>query len=369
MEKIPIYQKIIEEIRQDILEGRLQSGDRLPTVREMMRQQNCTSGTVQRAYQELLRQGLITSQPGKGTHISGRLDLGFIQSQAPLRLANMVHRAEAFLLDSITAGYSLAEVQSTFNIALDRWRVLQEAAAVPRDPQVIRFAGSHDMAMVWLSEHMEEIAPGASLPLTFAGSLHGLMILAEGNSEIAGCHLWDEESNTYNEPYLRRLFPGKRMAIIHLANRKIGFIVAPGNPHQLRRLEDLTHPGVRFINRQSGSGTRVWLDATLQKTGIEAQKILGYANEKSTHAQLAQEIAENRADVGIGLESAAAAYRLGFVPLVEECYDLVTFAGLVEHPILAKIILWMNSAQGKEKLSVLPGYDFRGMGKTRFLSF
>jgi putative molybdopterin biosynthesis protein len=368
MEKIPLYQRIIEDIRQDILDRRLQSGDPLPSVREMMRIWNCTSGTVQHAYNDLARQGLLVSQAGKGTHISGQLDLHALQAQSPLRLANMVHRAEAFLLDSLTAGYSLAEVQSSMNAAMDRWRELQQKTTAPQDPQLIRFAGSHDMAMLWLSNHMEEIIPGASLQLTFAGSLNGLIMLAEGKSDLAGCHLWDEQDQAYNEPFLRRLFPGEKMALIHLANRKIGFILSPGNPHRLLGIEDLLRPGLRFVNRQPGSGTRVWLDTVLQKKGIDPRQIQGYAIEKATHSQVAQEIAENHADVGIGLESAAAAFELGYIHLVDERYDLVTYAQLASRPPIGTLFDWLGVPQAKAQLSSIVGYDTSEMGSIRLLS-
>jgi molybdate-binding protein/DNA-binding transcriptional regulator YhcF (GntR family) len=368
MEKTPLYKKISEEIRQDILEGRLQPGDPLPSVREMTRKWDCTSGTAQHAYADLAREGLLVSQPGKGTRVSSQLDLRAYQGRSPLRLANMVHRAESFLLDSITAGYSLAEVQSSMNIAMDRWRELQHQAADVQDTRVLRFTGSHDMAMLWLSNHMGSIVPGVSLQLTFAGSLRGLMLLAEGQSDLAGCHLWDEESQCYNEPFIHRLFPGEKMALIHLANRKIGLIVSPGNPLRLDGIADLLRPGLRFVNRQAGSGTRVWLDTAFDKLGLDPRRIQGYTIEKATHSQVAQEIAEGRADAGVGLESAAASLKLGFVPLVDECYDLAAYARLVEAEPLATLVGWLGSAQAREQLSFIVGYDLREMGKVRIVS-
>ncbi len=368
MENTPLYKKISEEIRQDILEGRLQPGDVLPPVREMMRKWNCTSGTAQHAYADLAREGLLVSQAGKGTHVSSQLDLRAYQGRSPLRLASMVHRAESFLLDSITAGYSLAEVQSSLNIAMDRWRELQHQAADVQDARALRFAGSHDMAMLWLSNHMGSIVPGVSLQLTFAGSLRGLMLLAEGQSDLAGCHLWDEESQRYNEPFIHRLFPGEKMALIRLANRKIGLIVSPGNPLQLHGVADLLHPGVRFVNRQTGSGTRVWLENAFEKQGLDPRQVQGYSIEKATHSQVAQEIAEGRSDAGVGLESAAAALKLDFIPLVDECYDLVTYALLAEREPIAALVAWLGTTQAREQLSYLTGYDLSEMGTVRFVA-
>ncbi len=368
MDKSFLYQQIAEEIRRDILEGRLQSGDRLPSMREMTRQWKCTPGTVQRAYQELARQGLVTSRAGKGTLISGQLDLHTLQAQAPLRQAAMVHRSEAFLLEALTTGYSLEEIQRSFSLALDRWRAIQGEAPFPADRQTIRFHGSHDMAVVWLASHMESIAPGVNLQLTFTGSLGGLMALAEGRASLAGCHLLDAESGVYNEPFLQKLFPGKQMALIHLAVRKLGLIIAPGNPLNFTGLEDLARPGVRFVNRQSGSGTRVWLDSALQTKGVDRRRVPGYNLEKATHSAVAQEIAENRADLGVGLQSAAAAFGLGFVPLLDERYDLVAYAEAAGQPPLAPLLEWLASEEAKRSLAAIQGYDFSQMGEVKVIN-
>ena len=130
---------------------------------------------------------------------------------------------------------------------------------------MLHFFGSHDMAVTWLANHAQEIAPSAVLQLNFTGSLGGLMALADGRADLAGCHLWDPETDSYNIPYIRKFFPGKRMLAVRLAERRIGLILPAGNPKNIQTLADLTRPGVRFVNRQLGSGTRVWLDAVLRR--------------------------------------------------------------------------------------------------------
>jgi molybdate-binding protein/DNA-binding transcriptional regulator YhcF (GntR family) len=366
MDETYLYRRIAEEIRQDILNGRLQPGDRLPSIRELTRRWNCTPGTVQRAYTELAQQELIISQAGKGTHVSSRLDPQRLQMQAPLRRAGMVHRAESFLLESLTAGYSLEDVRQSVDLAMDRWRSLQSETPAA-DRSHLRFSGSHDMAVIWLSNHMPEIAAGVSLEMNFTGSLGGLMALAEGKCDLAGTHLWDAASGVNNEPFMSKLFPGKKMVLVRLANRRIGMIVSPGNPLALHRLEDLAHPGVRFINRQSGSGTRVWLDETLHRLGIHSGQIEGYAREASTHTEAARTIAEGQADAGIGLESAAAVYGLDFIPLIYECYDLAAYAGQAEKPPLKTLFDWLNSVHCREELAQLPGYDCTHTGQQKVL--
>lgn len=357
-----LYKRIADQIRLEILEGRLQPGDRLPSIRALTRQWDCTPGTVQKAYQELAHQGLVISRAGKGTHVASNIDPHMMQSQGPLRRATLVHRAEEFLLEVLTAGYDLPETQQSFELALDRWRALVQAPAAPVG-QTLHFFGSHDMAVTWLASHFHEIAVNAVLQLNFTGSLGGLMALADGRADLAGCHLWDPETDSYNIPYIRKFFPGKRMLAVRLAERRIGLILPAGNPKGIQSLADLAHPGVRFVNRQVGSGTRVWLDAVLAQQSIDATSIDGYEDERPTHSEVARCVAEGQADAGLGLESAALAYKLDFHFLVTESYDLVTFAERAQREPLRSLLDWLPGDAAHQALGSLKGYDLRKMGQ------
>ena len=366
MDEVFLYQQIAESIRKEILAGRLKSGDRLPSMRELMKEWKCTPGTVQRAYQELSRQGLVISRAGQGTHVAGDLPQARMESQLPLRRAALVHRAEAFLLESLTVGYSLDEARQAIDFAMDRWRVLEQAKPVPSG-LAIRFSGSHDMAINWLAAHLGEIIPGAALQVNFTGSLGGLIALAEDKAELAGCHLWDAESDTYNTQFVRKLFPGKKMILVTLAFRRLGLIIKPGNPLQVRDLRDLSRPDVCFINRQTGSGTRVWLDSQLNRLNIKGEKIRGFENEKMTHSEVAQAVAEGQADVGLGVESAAMAFGLDFLFLVRERYDLVSFAALADTQPLCLLFNWLATEKGRKAISGLKGYESTDTGKVELI--
>lgn len=314
-----IYQNIVESIRNDCLTGALKPGNSLPTMRKMTKQWNCTTGTVMRAYQELARQGLIVSHVGQGTKVVENLPE---QNQTPLRRAALHNRTEAFLLDTMTAGYTPYEVDQSLRIALDRWRTFSsEPQAI--NSYVLRFVGSHDPAMALIAAHYHEVTAGFTIQLSFTGSLGGLIALAEKKADLAGCHLWDENTDTYNEPFVRKLLPGQNVALLTLAHRRVGLILEPGNPLGLSSLSDLTQAGVRFINRQQGSGTRVWLDAQLRRSGIDSSCITGFENEKMTHSEVASEISKSKADVGVGVETAALSFGLDFKLLTTERYDLV----------------------------------------------
>ncbi len=361
MDKNPLYLQIADAVRQELLAGTLRPGDSLPTVRDMAERWNCTPGTVQQAYKELARLGLAVSRTGQGTRIGTTLpapDPG----QGPLRQAALVHQAEAFLLEVLAAGHTPAEAEAAFRAALDRWRAMAETpSAAPAN--TLRFTGSHDPAISSLAARFPEICPGCALAVAFTGSLGGLIALAEGKADLAGSHLWDAESDTYNAPFVRRLLPGRRVALLTLARRRLGLIVPPGNPAGLADLPDLARPGVRMVNRGRGTGTRVWLDAQLARRGIAAHNIAGYDQEAATHAEVARAVAEGHADVGLAVEAATRAYGLDFVLLTTEPYDLVIPAVAWEKPAVQMFADWLATAEARTAITGLGGYDTAETGQ------
>jgi len=361
LEDTPLYQQIAAHIRQQILDGALRPGDRLPSLRQMTRQWNCNTGTVQRAYQELARQGLVTSRPGQGTRVAGSAGTGSRPADTPIRRARLVNQAEAFLLEALAGGYNPEEVIDALHQAADRWRSIEppEPAA---EPDRLRFTGSHDPALARLTAGFTEAHPQISIELRFAGSLSGLMALAEGRADLAGCHLWDAETDSYNEPFIRRILPGRPVTLLTLAHRRLGLIVPPGNPRGLTGLADLTRPGLTFINRQPGSGTRVWLEAQLQRLGISPASIRGYGAETATHTEVARAVAAGQADAGLGLEAAALAYGLDFIFLTRERYDLVLLRETAERLPASAFLEWLSGAEPRQWIRQLGGYDLSESG-------
>jgi molybdate-binding protein/DNA-binding transcriptional regulator YhcF (GntR family) len=340
----PLYQKIADSIRLDILEGRLKPGAQLPTIRELTQTWGCTQGTVQRAYQELVREGLITSRSGLGSRVatapSTRTDL-------PLRRAGLIHKAESFILEAVNSGFSTSETEQAFQHALDRFRVVETEPPEHHLNEIV-FSGSHDL--------YSQVSPKTEIKMTFSGSLGGLIALEEGRADIAGCHLWDAETSTYNISFIRRILPGKRVTLVTLAERSLGLILPPGNPLFVAGLQDLNSPGVKFINRQSGSGTRVWFDNQLKIVGLDPRGIPGYEIEKSTHSEIAQAIAEGSANAGTGLEASARSLGLDFLPLTLECYQLVALTEPMKSRGINKFFHWLASSAAKAVISSIPGY-------------
>jgi putative molybdopterin biosynthesis protein len=237
--------------------------------------------------------------------------------------------------------------------------------AAPAD--TIRFSGSHDPAVGWLAEHFAQAPAGGKLIPHFSGSLGGLIALAEGEADLAGCHLWDVQTGEYNLPYVRRLLPGRAVTGVTLAHRRLGLMLTPGNPLKIRGLADLARPATRFVNRQPGSGTRVWLDEMLNRLSIDPRAIAGYSQEYLTHTDVARVIAEGGADVGLGLETAALSYGLDFLFLTREQFDLIMLRETAELPVLRRLVDWLNSAEGKDFVNHFEGYDSESTGKIIYL--
>jgi molybdate-binding protein/DNA-binding transcriptional regulator YhcF (GntR family) len=365
MDKTPLYQQIAEAVRQDILYGSLPHGAQLPSVREMAQRWRCTVGTVQRAYAELGREGLVMSRSGQGTRVV-KAPAARAISQAPLRRAALVNQAERFLLEMLAAGHATDEVEQAMRAAVDRWRVVEQA---PPESALgeLRFVGSHDPAIALIAERFDAIAPGSSLRVSYAGSLGGLMALARGEADLAGCHLWDAECDCYNTPFVQHLLPGRRVALLTLAERRLGLIVPAGNPAHVRDLVDVVQGALRFVNRQSGAGTRVWLDAQLRRQGVDSARVQGYQHEVATHSAVAEEIVAGRADVGLGVEAAALAYGLGFVALTTERYDLAILAESWRLELVQRLAAWLVTESARAAIAALGGYETTETGIVRWV--
>ena len=102
----------------------------------------------------------------------------------------------------------------------------------------------------------------------------------------------------------------------------------------IESLADLTRPEVRFVNRQKGAGTRILLDYLLKNMGIDPREINGYEREEFSHLAVAAAVANDTADVSLGIYAGARALGLDFIPVESERYDLCIAEDLVEPSVL-----------------------------------
>ncbi len=229
--------------------------------------------------------------------------------------------------------------------------------------KTILCTGSHDLCLDLLHDFLKRRTPSYPLASTHVGSLGGIMAVRDNMTHIAGSHLLDPESGTYNTSYVRRYLPGRDIALITLVHRQQGFMVRRGNPKQIRAIGDLLRDDVTFINRQAGSGTRVLLDCELEKHGLDSDRINGYAAEEYTHMAVAVAVLSGKADAGLGILAAARALDLDFVPVTEERYDLLIPADFLDLPMIRALLEIINAAPFRQAVEKMGGYSCRETGQ------
>lgn len=223
--------------------------------------------------------------------------------------------------------------------------------------------GSHDLILDLIGDLLRKKHPDHRLISSHVGSLGGLAALARGEAHFAGVHLLDGKTGEYNLPFVKRVLGDRPFLLLNLAYRIQGMIVPRGNPRKIKQLADLAQPGIRFINRQRGSGTRLLLDYLLCQLGISANEITGYEREEYTHMGVAVAVAAGSADVGLGIQAAAAALKLDFIPVGEERYDLCIPVELWDQKEVRLIRELLGDPDFRWAAGELPGYDFRDCGK------
>ncbi len=362
----PLHRQIVDRIRHQVATGRLLPGDRLPPVRTLAQQLEVNVNTAAKAYAELERSGVLSTAPGRGTFVAGEA-LGRLVDFREDRLRDLLGRA---VLEALSLGYTLEQIEGALALQWARWREMRSggpakpAAEEPRPiGPAIRIVGSHDLALDLLIGQLRRAMPELTVTSSNVGSLAGLIALERGEADIAGCHLLDEETGEYNVPFLRRILPGEEVVLVNLVHRQQGLMVARGNPKGILGLQDLARPEVTLVNRQKGAGTRVLLDVRLRELGIAPESVRGYGQEVETHTAAAAMVAGGSADVGLGIQSAARALDLEFIPIARERYDLAILAARYEAPEIASLLATVRSESFKAVARELGGYDTSDTGR------
>ncbi len=223
--------------------------------------------------------------------------------------------------------------------------------------------GSHDNTLDLLATMFRRRNSRLRLSSGHIGSQGGLMALRQGRCHLAGSHLYDPESNSYNVPYIRKYLADMPLKLINLAWREQGLMVRPGNPQQISGIKDLVRPEVRFINRQRGAGTRLLLDYLLKEKQLDPVQVRGYQREEYTHMAVAVNVYSGTADVGLGILAAAKALGLDFIPLRPERYDLVVPDGTFRDYRFQTLLEVMRSKEFRAAVAALGGYDLKDCGE------
>lgn len=250
---------------------------------------------------------------------------------------------------------------------IDSWI---EQSAVPPQTRQLRLeqrpfllaAGSDDPSLGVLRELYEQQTNPGSFFLSTTGSSGGLAAVRDGVADLATSHILDPASGEYNLAFVKN-FLGTKAVVVQLFYRQLGLVAAPGNPMKLRALADLARHKVRMINRQAGSGTRLYLDQALARLKISPRKLNGYAIEVATHVEVGLPVLRGEVDTGLATMTTARMLGLDFIPLARERFDAVIPQARFFSPGVQALLSVVGSREFRDRLEAMGGYDSSESGR------
>lgn len=224
-------------------------------------------------------------------------------------------------------------------------------------------AGSHDPLLDWALRES-----GSGLATYYDGSLDGLERVATGAAAASGMHVFEPESGDWNQGHVAEALTGRPYVLIEFARRRQGLIVGQSALEMIKSVKNLKDRTI--IHRQPTAGARILFDHLLSQAGLgpgeggDRVKILPALAR--TEADAAEIVASGKADATLGIEAMALQYRLGFVPLVEERFDLLCDRRSYFEPPLQALINFCRSKAFAEKAREMGGYNLAAHGEVRW---
>lgn len=298
-----------------------------------------------RDWEALFETPLVALERGRGAHLT---PLG-------LRLLRADQRLRARLTPTLMS--LAAEFESELAACLD-----------DHDPPPRRLHASHGFAIAKLRDALEGQRE-ARWELQFRSTTDAIAALAQRNCDVAAFHVPCTDHTTGDIAALRdRVLAAHRpwlhdgLKVLPFVIRTQGLMLPSGNPADIQTLDDLHKHDLRFVNRQSGSGSRALFDGLLARTGIERQQLRGYQHEEFTHSAIAACVAAGMADIGFGVEAAAHAFDLTFIPLVEEQYSLLCWADFLDTAAATTLLTLLADPRFQNEINAIPGYRCTNAG-------
>ncbi len=219
-------------------------------------------------------------------------------------------------------------------------------------------AGSHDPLLDWAVRES-----GCGLALLPGGSLDGLKRFAGGEAQVAGLHLWDAASETFNLPAVSATLPLEGLLLIQWAWRSQGLVLAAGNPAGVTGLEDLAGKRVTVIGRQPAAGSHLLLAQLLERANLAPEDLDFAAETAGNETDLGLAILKGRAQAGLAVEAVARALKLDFLPLLDERYDLLLRRRDYFEPPFQALLAFARTEPFRARAAQMGGYDITSLGQ------
>ncbi len=221
-----------------------------------------------------------------------------------------------------------------------------------------------DPAFALLGQHASRLVPSLRVHCRFASSVKATQRLAAGHAHIAGTHLHSSggQEDDANARLAKQSLGEQQALVVGFSRIEEGLLVARGNPLGIRRLEDLTNPAVRLVNREPGAALRVLLDDLLHRQGVPATAVAGYENAVTNHSEGIQSVLFGKADAALGFRAMADLHGLDFVPLESARCELVIPKDILDHPALQILLDALQTRQLRSDITALTGYEAERTG-------
>jgi molybdate transport repressor ModE-like protein len=317
---------------------------------------------------EIRATGKITSAAGRA-HMSYRHCWNLIEKWAAFFEAPLVEREQGRGTRLTPLGEKLVwagqRLQARLrpqlqNLAQELETELNEA--LPQRANIVRVHASHGFAVSILREILNR-EPDIGIDLRYVSNQNSLAALSHGACEIAGVHLplgdLRKKAVAATKPWLQ---PISDYRVIGLVTREMGLMVKRGNPLNITSVQRLADTGVRFVNRDPQSGTRLLFDQLLAQHDLDSAKIPGYERVEFTHAAVAAYVASDMADVSFGVEAAARQFDLDFVRLATEDYFFVCRKPILETAAVKRVLEILRGEEFHQAVAGLPGYTAKDAG-------
>ena len=220
-------------------------------------------------------------------------------------------------------------------------------------------AGSHDPLLDWAIRES-----GSGLATIFDGSLDGISRLAAGQAAAAGLHVIEPGGDEWNLAAAAEGLARAPVALLGWARRRQGLLLAPGAACTVRDVADLR--GRSLVRRQAGAGGAMLLDRALREAGLGPHEVRFTPEVARTEIDAAAAVASGAADAAPGLEAMARQFNLGFLPLLEERFDLAVDRRAFFEPPLQRLMAFASGPACAAKAAALGGYDLRDQGAVRW---
>lgn len=289
-----------------------------------------------------------------------RVKIGLIESRV---VAVPISRGADILMSLIKADGLIRIGSNTTNIQTGTTLDVELLTSIENLKNNLLITGTHDICLDIMGNMLLSENPSIHLYSSNVGSNNGIKAIKEGNTHLAGIHLFDVETGEYNVPLVKKMLKNIPVILVNLFHRHLGLIIKKENPKKIKDLNDLTRADVKFINRNFSSGTRIVLDYFLKRLKINTESINGYRDEVYNHMSLASAIASGSADAGIGILAAARSLELDFIPIIPERFDVVVPKIFLGNKNVQSFLELLNSKKLKKEISSLGGYDLTYTGK------